>query len=440
MTFKVDVEKVDAVHRRLAVEVPAEDVSAEIEKAYAEFSRVARIRGFRPGHVPRSVLERLFGDRLRAEVFERLIQESYSAVIEERQIVAVGRAEIVTEQAQPGAALRYSATVEVKPEVVAEHYTGLEVERPVTKVAEADVDAFVERVRQSFARLHPISDRTHVEAGDVVTLDYQARVGKRLVGRGENRQVEIGANGFPPEFDQRLVGAPASGTLDFPITYPSGEGTANLGGQTVQFYVHLRALSRKEVPPLDDEFAKDYGECSTLAELRERVRARLEADAARRADEVMRHRLVAQLAASHDIAVPEAMVQRRTDLLMQDVWREPQQLWQRPKDMAEAKARLREKLTPRAHQQVKIALLLEAIARQEGLRVNDEELNERIATLAREAGAAAERVRALYHDPAARQELRARMLQARAIDVVAERARVKTVETALSIAEAEENG
>ena len=113
MTFKVDVETVDRVRRRLAVEVPAEEVSAEIEKAYVQLARGAKVRGFRPGHVPRPVLERLFGDRVRAEVFEKLIQQSYAEVVEEQHIAPVGHPEIVTEQARPGEALRYSATVEV---------------------------------------------------------------------------------------------------------------------------------------------------------------------------------------------------------------------------------------------------------------------------------------------------------------------------------------
>ena len=182
MTFKVDVETVDSVRRRLAVEVPAEEVSAEIEKAYVQLARGAKVRGFRPGRVPRPVIERLFGDRVRAEVFEKLIQQSYAEVVEEQRIAAVGRPEIVTEQARPGEVLRYSATVEVKPEIVVEHYAGLDVERPLAPVADAEVDAFLERLRQSSAQLRPIVERTTVESGDVVTVDYEGRVDGRARG------------------------------------------------------------------------------------------------------------------------------------------------------------------------------------------------------------------------------------------------------------------
>ena len=440
MTFKVDVETVDSLRRRLAVEVPAEEVSAEIEKAYAQLARGAKVRGFRPGRVPRPVLERLFGDRVRAEVFEKLIQQSYAEVVEERQIPTVGHPEFVTEQAQPGAALRYSATVEVKPEIVVEHYAGLAVERPLTPVTDTDVDAFLERLRQSLAQLRPIVERSTVEVGDVVTVDYEARVDGRSVGRGEQREIEIGANAFPREFDEHLRGAAAGSELDFIVPYPAEHGAAELAGKTVNFHVRVRGLSHKEVPALDDEFAKDHGECSTLAELRQRVRARLESDAAQHADEAARQALLGALAEANDIPIPNALVERRTQALLEEVWHEWQQRRLRPKNEGEALARLREELQPRARQQVKIALLLEAIARQEGITVSEADVDERIATLAADAGSAAERLRAYYQDAEARRDLRNRIVQARAVEAVLRTAHITTRDRATSVAAADENG
>ena len=187
----------------------------------------------------------------------------------------------------------------------------------------------------------------------------------RPVGRGEHRDIEVGANGFPREFDQHLLGAAVGSELDFAVSYPADYGSTELAGKTVHFHVHVRALSHKEVPPLDDEFAKDHGECSTLEELRQRARTRLEAEAAQHADDAMRQALLDALASANDIPIPNALVERRTEALMEEVWREWQQRRIRPKNETEALARLREELQPRARQQVKIGLLLEAIARQE---------------------------------------------------------------------------
>jgi trigger factor len=439
MMFKVDVETVDALRRRLAVEVPAETVSAEVEKSFAELARAARVPGFRPGRVPRAVLERMFGDRVRAEVFGRLIQDSYAEAIAEQQIAAVGQPEIVTEQTEAGAALRYRATVEVKPEVTVEGYTGLCVDRPLLAVTDGDVMAALARLQQSLAQLRPVTDRTCVERGDVVSLDYEARVDGKLTSRGENRDVELGANRFPPGFDDHLIGAPVGAKLDFEITYPTEHPTPELAGKSMQFHVHVRSISVKDVPPLDDEFAKDHGECSTLEELRQRVRHQLEEEAARRADEAARRAVVAELVKRHDIPVPDALVQRRTEALVEEVLHDWQRQRGRLRDDSQARAHLREELEPSAHEQVKTALLLEAVARQEALRVTEEEIEARVSAIAKAAGAAAERVRALYQQPEARRQLQAQMLQSRSVDLIISRAHVRDV-PASSVADLPETG
>jgi len=440
MTFKVAVETLDSVRRRLAVEVPAEEVQAEIEKAYAKLGRDAKVHGFRPGRVPRQVLERLFGDRIRGEVFGRLIHQSYVEVIEERHIEALGQPEFVTEQAEPGAALRYSATVEVKPEITVESYRDLEVERPLSIVTEADIDAYMERLRQSLAQLRPITDRQEAQRGDVVTLDYEATVDGREVDRAEGREVEIGASGFPPQFEERLVGAAVGAELSFAVTHATDPAAPELPEKTVQFHVRLRGLSQKEVPQLDDEFAKDHGECSTLEELRQRVRQQLESDAGRRADEAVRRALAVRLADTHDIPVPTALVQGRIEAMIAEVMSEWQRRRIQPRNRADAIARLRGELEPQARQQVKIALLLEAIARQEGVSVDDHEVAERIEALAAASGFGAERVRAAYQSAEARRQLCTQLLHARTLEAVARTARIHTTQRTDSVAEADENG
>ena len=439
MIFKVDVETLDSLRRRLAVEVPAETVSAEIHKAFTELGRAAKVPGFRPGRVPRPVLERMFGDRIRAEVFGRLIHASYTEALEEQQIAAVGQPEIVTEQTEAGAALRYHATVEVKPDVTVEGYTGLSVDRPLLPVTDEDVTAALGRLQQSLAQLRPVTDRSHIERGDVVSLDYEAHIDGRLMSRGENRDVELGANRFPPGFDDRLVGAPVGGKLDFDITYPPEHPAPEWAGKDMHFHVEVRSISVKEVPPLDDDFAKDHGECSTLEELRQRLRRQLEADAAQRADEAVRRNVVVELAKRHDVPVPQAMAQRRTEALVEEVLHDWQRQRGRLKDDSQARAHLRKELEPRAHEQVKTVLLLDAVARQEAISVSDEEVEADVSALAQAAGSAAERVRALYRQPEARGQLRAQMLQSRAVDLLVSRAEIRDV-SRLNVADPAETG
>ncbi len=439
MTLKVEIETLDAVRRRLAIEIPAETVQSELEKAYVGLSRSARVPGFRRGRAPRAVLERMFGDSVRADVFAKLIQESFSQAIEENHIHALGAPEIATDKAETGAPLRYTATVEVRPELSEVRYSGLDVQRPVAEVAEADVDTYVERLRQSLAQLHPIEDRTEVQPADVVNLDYEARVAGRLVSKTQGRDIEIGANPFPAEFDAHVTGAQVGQEVKFAVDYPAS-GPPEVAGKTVEFKVQVHRLSRKELPALDDDFAKDHGECATMDELRARVRAQLEAEVARAADEAMRRGLLTELANANDIPVPNVLVRRRTEALMEEVREE----WRRqrivPKTESDAMTRLAADLEPRAREQVKIGMLLDAVADREHVSVSDDEVEARIAAIAEEAGAAGERVRALYQNDDARRQLHARLLQARTIDLIAAGAKVTNVAAGSRVADTAENG
>lgn len=426
---KVAVETVDAVRRRLTVEVPEAEVRAGIEQAYEELRRKANVRGFRPGRAPRAVLEKLFGDQVRVDVFSRLVEDSYREALQSESIDPVGQPEVVTESADAAGPLRYSAVVEVRPEVAAAGYRDLDVERPLRKVSDADVDGFLERLRESFAQLEPLADRDTAAAGDVATVDYEAVMAGRTLAKAEGRLVEVA----PLDPAAEVVGAHIEGSrvgapVRYEVNYPADHANKDVAGQTVSFCVTVKALAAKRVPVLDDEFAKDHGECETLEELRRRLRERMEADAAQEADSAVRNGLMTKLVERHDFEVPRAMVERRTasmvDELMEGLGR------QRPPASQEAdyRAELSKRMEPRARDQVKAGFVLEAIARQEKLEVGEDQLDAEIGRAAERAGQAAERIRAFYQEPAARAALRAQILQSRALDLVVENARVVTVE------------
>lgn len=426
---KVEVETLSPVRRRLSVEVSRDQVSREIDRAYADLRRKAQVAGFRPGRAPRAVLERQFGDRVRSEVFSKLIQESLADAVRDHQLPVVGAPEIVTEHAEAGEDLRFNATVEVYPQVEVQGYSDLKLERTVVAVTDADVDRFLAALQESLAQLRPVEDRPGAERGDVVMIDYEARVAERVVGRADNRPCQIGSGSFPEAFEARLIGAAIGEVLEFPVTYPEEARHGELAGETVTFRVTVRGLALKETPPLDDEFAKDHGECETLAELRGRVRERLAAAATRRADESLRAAAVAALVARNEVEVPPSVIDRQTEAMMAEVaqgWR-ARRMW--PKDEGAAFAALREELMPRARQEVAGALVLEAIAQQERIEVLDAEIEAEIEQAAADAGEGAERMRAWAARPEGRENLRERLRRRRALDLVLARAEVTSVES-----------
>ena len=434
------METVDAVRRRLAVEVPAIEVTARIERAYDELRRTASVRGFRPGRAPRSVLEQLFGERVRADVFSKLVQDSYLEALRDQSIEPIGRPEIVTEQAEPGEALRYSALVEVKPAVVANGYKGLSVERPERAITDVDVDKFLEDLRQSNAHLHPITDRSEARAGDVATIDYEARVEGRVVGRGNERRIVVGPDSGA-EVGDHLVGATVGTPLEFSIDYPAEHSDPDVAGRRVSFHVDVKSLASKHVPELDDEFAKDHGDADTLEELRRKVGDHLKATTRRESDGAVRDALVERLVRTHEIEVPNTMVASRTEALVDEFLDSLGSRRPPASREAELRSRLEGEMRPRAVDQVKASLILEAIAEQERLDVSDADVDERIERLAeRGGGQLRQRIRAVYQEPAARAGLRERLLQEKALDLVLQHADVRAVNANSGVADAGRNG
>lgn len=435
---KVDMETVDDVRRRLAVEVPAGDVTAEIERAYDSLRRRARVPGFRPGRAPRAVLEQLYGEQVRADVFGRLVQDSYAEAVRTQNLHPVSPPQIVTERAEPGAPLRYSATVEVRPIVTVSNYTGLPADRPVRAIGDEDVERFITSLRERRATLTPITGRDTAQRGDVATIDYEARVGTRLVGKGDQRLVEIAPEPFDgpgAHLDGARLGVPAT----FDVTYPADHQNPELAGQTVAFRATVTALAQRDVPPLDDAFAAQ-ADCVSVDELRQRVREQLEAAVRREAEAAVRASLVTQLVGAHEFEVPPAMIERRAELMAEEVLEELGPRRPPVSREAEVRAQLQRDLHEQARNQVKAALLLDAVAEQEQLRVDDEALDAHVDRLAESAGRARERVRALYQDAAARAGLRARLLQDRALDLLVERAVITDVERPSGVAGVSGNG
>jgi len=436
---KVAMEAVDGVRRRLAVEVPAAEVTAEVERAYEQLRRRARVPGFRQGRAPRPVLEKMFGDQVRADVFGKLVQTSYAEALREQRLDPVSTPEIVTERAELGEPLRYSATVEVRPEITARGYEGLPAERPRRSVTDADVERVIDNVRDRHATLVAIADRDVAQRGDIATLDYEARAGDALVGKGDQRLVEIG--GEPADSPgAKLAGARVGESTTFDIEYPADHSNADLAGKTVSFRATVRALSRRDVPPLDDAFAQAQASCDTVAALRARVRAELEASAQRDAESAVRGGVVSALVGAHEFDVPDSMVARRTEVLVDDVLENLGPRRPPASREAEVRRQLQHDLSGQARDQVKAALLLSSVAAQEHLAVEESELDAHIDRLAEAAGKARERVRVLYQDPSARAALRERLLQERAIDLLVQRAAITEVDRPSGVAGVPGNG
>jgi trigger factor len=423
---RTTVETVSELKKRVEVEVPAEEVTAAVERAVEGLRRRVKLRGFRAGHAPRPVLERLYGEQVRGEVVERLVRESYTLALSRHNVFAVGDPEIVVEAIDPKKPLRFSATVDVRPEVTVTDYEGIEVVRPAVHVDDREIEDVLARLRERFTELHPVSDRERVDAGDVITAEVSGAIaGEPVPGlRSENATFEAGRGEFVGALEERLVGLTKGVPATLEVSYPPDYPTPALAGKQVSFVVTVRAIARKELPALDDAFAA-RANVESLAALHDRVRSDLVHAAERRADAAVHEGLIDALIARHPFDVPEPMVVRRCDGLIESM-----QVRMPPEaDRDKALAALRQELRPRALRQVKAALLLDALARQHGLEVGDAEVDARIDRIAEELREPRERVRALYAKHDRRGALRAQMLQDKALALLVERARIRRAES-----------
>lgn len=419
------VESLSPIKKKIGVALPPEEVRAELDEAYRGLQRRARIKGFRPGKVPRPILERYYGEQVQSEVISKLIQESYARALEEHRLHAVARPEIVAEEVRPDAGLRYSATIEIKPDVEVRAYTGLEVARSVAAVDEKEVDEQIERLRQSLAQMARRDDRDTIEAGDLVEIAYTGVVDGRVLkgASAESRVIEIGSQTFPPPFEERLIGVRRGDSVHIEVPYPEHHRSPEIAGKTVTFRVEVKEIGQKVLPSLDDEFAKDHGECASLEELREKVRSSLAARAEREADEQVRTALVKRLVESNPLDVPEALVAHRLASMLRELGIPADGAAGSPELQAEID-RIRAELGQRARESVHAAIVLERIATQERLEVSDAEIDERIAQIVRAAPRERERLADLYGSPEARREVREHIAEQKALEWVVERAQI----------------
>ena len=316
--MKIDVDELSPVQRKVRVELPKDTVASEFAKAYQTLGQRVRVKGFRAGKAPRSVLQGLYGAEIKGQVRSQLVEHSLGEAIKERGLKIVSRPEIEADDLADGADFAFSATFEIKPDFELKDYLGVDVERVKLAVTDEQVDQALQRIQAGHARLEPVETRDIAQAGDFVTLDFIGTIdGKEFPGgKADNYLLEIGSGQTLPEFDNALRARAAakrnSSRYIFRMTTQS-----ELAGKTAEFDLVVREIKEKVLPPLDDEFAKEHGECGSLEELKVKVRARLGDELKKYQDDDLKERILGRIIEEHPFTPPPAMVERQTRYLME---------------------------------------------------------------------------------------------------------------------------
>ena len=425
----ISCEKLEKSMVELQFSIDAETFKAAVNNAFKREGKKYAIPGFRKGKAPRHMIEKMYGsDIFHYDAVNDLFPEAYEAAVKEAKIDVVGRPdpEVVSMSEADGVVLKVK--VAVKPEVELGEYAGLTVTKEAKNVNEADVDAEVKRMQDRNGRL--LTREGAAENGDTVDIDFEGFVdGKAFEGgKAEHYSLVLGSGSFIPGFEDQVVGHSAGEEFDVNVKFPEEYGAAELAGKDATFKIKLHEVKYKELPALDDDFAKDVSEYDTLDELKDSIRNNIKTNLDKQAEQKVENDLMDQVIANMKADIPDAMVDSRIDELVQDFeYRISQQglkLADYLKYMGMNIEQFRAQFKEQADKQVKKRLAMEAIVAKEGITASDEEFEEEVKRIADAYKMEADKVKSIVDAAAVKADLAIN----KAIDFVKEKANVVTAE------------
>jgi trigger factor len=436
--MKTEYINVNETRKNLVVEIPSTVVDAEIDKVSRDYGKAARIPGFRPGKVPAKVVRQRFREQILHDVAHGLIPRAVDEALRERGVEPVDTPDIrdvIVEEGQP---LKFTATFDTVPPIDPGDYSSIRLRRTSVTVDDAAVDQAMAGLRERSARYEPIEGRgiergdsvlmdlvrTAEDRGDHEAADHADHEAEEKTDRHENVTVDIGGTANPPGFDEQLIGLTASAQKTFDITYPADYAITELAGTTVRYDVTVKAIRKRIVPELDDEFAKDLGEFDSLDALRTRVREDLDHEARHEADREMRADLMKQLAGRVTFEVPQALLEREIDRRVEEFVRRLIDQQIDPMKTNINWEEFRERQRDAAAEAVRGALVLDEVARRESVVVSQEDVDAEIARYAERTGRTPAAVRARLEKEGGIGRLHAGLRRERAIDFLLSRATI----------------
>jgi trigger factor len=427
--MNIKVEDISSIKKKLSFEIPIEDVDAEFGKAYNKLAKTAKVPGFRPGKVPRSVLERQYGGQIEGQVFEGLVSASFFKAIVDNKIDAVSPPEVIDNGSlKIGQPFVYEAEVEVRPAVEAKNYVGLELKKESFVVDDAEVDARLAEMRKSKAKV-ATSERNVAQVGDIAVIDFEGFIdGEAFAhGKAEGHHLELGSNTFIPGFEDQVAGLECGQCKDIEVTFPESYGNKDLAGKPAVFKVCLKEIKEQVLPELDDEFAKEAG-LESMADLRAKILESIASQEAERIEKDFHERMTDALIEANPIELPESMVESQLDYMLQNLQNRMQAQGMRLEDMGINAESFKKIYREIAAKQVKSSLIMEAIAIQENLKIDEDEIKDKLDEIIETSGAPKEAVINFYSSDEKRRGLVSQMAEEKVVAFLSGKAKIEMVD------------
>ena len=424
LPMQVTVSRISPVVMELSVEVPAELVRAEVDKAYLNLARRAHVKGFRPGKAPRSVLTHLFGSQVQNDVANQIVNDTLPKVLTEKNVTPVSQPNVEAGKLAPTDTFSYKARFEVQPDIEDVKYEAFELQRPPGAVTDAMVDEQLEGLRTRQATLKAPEPARPSKVGDVVTIDFTLTIDGNEVkdGGGQGVQLELGVGQALPELDTALTGASQGDTVTAESKFPEGHPREDFRNKTGVFKITITDLKEKVLPSLDDEFAKDVGQFQTMVELRADVHTKLEKMMKDRAETALAEQIVQKLNELNPCEVPPSLVEQQCRMMEQEIVMQARRMGQRiTQEQAHS---LHDRVHADAEKKVRAGLLMAAIARKNEFKVTDEDMEKGLLELAEETGKNVAKLRAEYREKSKRDILIGMILEDKILDFIESKSKI----------------
>src|SRR5450432_134775 len=416
--------------RELDLEIPADEVSKAMERVTKEFAKVARIPGFRPGKAPMTLIRRRFADDIKGEVLQSLVPERVEKAVSEQKLTPVSQPQVEKLDFNDGQPLKFRAVFEVLPEFELANYKDLQLEMPAMEVNDQDVAKTLEEMRERAAAFAPAEGRP-VQDGDFVQLKLTGTP----EGGGEPLQADsvlchIGAEETMAPFNENLRGVNIGDHKDFDVPYPADYPDAKLAGNTYHYSVDVLGIKTKKLPDLNDDFAKDVSDATTLDELKKKIRESLEHQRDHKHKDLLREKVLAEIVKLHDFPVPQALVEHQMDVRLERVVRSLAQQGVDPRAVNIDWVSLRKRNEDRAKDDVKAELIVDRIATAENIDVTEEEVEHELEHLAGHSNESAEAIRARLTKQGTLDRIKAKLRSDKTLDWLAQNAKISSTAAA----------
>ncbi len=431
--MKSSAEDISPVKKKLYIEIESDEVDQKINDAYVQLRKKVKVPGFRPGKVPRNVLEQRFARDVHGDVARDLINESFPKAIEELNAMPLGSPLLETEPLAPGASFKYWATIEVRPEFDLPDYLGVTVEKEKFSVTEEDVSGRIEEIRQANGKLEPVEPERPVQEGDYVVLDYQLFEGDQPVEdlNASDFVLKIGTNELHPQFDEALVGMNKNEKTEISAQFDEGHANPRYAGKSLRFKVTVTDIKEMVLPELNDMFAQSLGsDFNTLEALKQKLREMMQEQEEKRINNEMKQRLLGKIAGGVDFETPEVLVESELNYALENFKQHLVQNGSSLEAIGVTEEQFKTDYRPSSEKRVKEMLVLDEIAKKDSISVDEADLDKAYAEMATSMGLQPDVVRQYHEARGAVDSLKEKVFQEKTLNYIVESASIKEVEKA----------